>query len=108
MLTSFLIFFPLLASLLLFTFRPKSAKSMALIIALIEFIVSLFVAFSFDKNGGTQFTVNIPWVSSLGINFAVGIDGISLLLVLKKEMLHLHILVLIIPSLQVFLYKSFS
>ena len=87
MLTTFLIFFPLLASLLLFAFRPKSAKSMALITALIEFIVSLYVAFSFDKNGGTQFTVNIPWVSSLGINFAVGIDGISLLLVLLTTLL---------------------
>ena len=87
MLTTFLIFFPLLASLLLFAFRPKSAKAIALAAALIEFAVSLIAVFTFDKNGGAQFAVNVPWISSLGIHFAVSIDGISLLLVLLTTLL---------------------
>lgn len=87
MLTSFLIFFPLLASMLLFAFRPKSAKAIALVSACIEFVVSLLVVFTFDKNGGVQFAIDIPWISSLGIHYAVGMDGISLLLVLLTTLL---------------------
>jgi NADH-quinone oxidoreductase subunit M len=82
MLTALLLFFPFLAALLLFGLKPKSAKSIALIAALVELLISLGVVFSFDKNSGTQFALDVPWIDSLGIHFSVGIDGISLLLVL--------------------------
>ena len=87
MLTGFLILFPLLAALLLFSMRPKSAKSLALAASLIELIGSLVLVFSFDTNSGTQFAFNIPWINSLGIHFSVGVDGISLLLVLLTTVL---------------------
>src|SRR6478735_11096154 len=87
MLTGFLILFPLLAALLLFSMRPKSAKSLALAASLIELAASLVLVFSFDKNSGTQFAFDIPWVNSLGIHFSVGVDGISLLLVLLTTVL---------------------
>ena len=87
MLTTFLIFFPLLAALLLFAFRPQSAKAIALGASIVEFSVSLIGVFTFDKTGGAQFTVNVPWIASAGIHFAVGMDGISLLLVLLTTLL---------------------
>jgi len=87
MLTGFLILFPLLAALLLFSMRPKSAKSLALAASLIELVASLVLVFSFDKNAGSQFRFDIPWVNSLGIHFSVGVDGISLLLVLLTTVL---------------------
>jgi len=85
--TLFLIFFPLLVSLLLFAFKPGQAKGIALGASLIELVVSLVAVASFDKSAAVQFAVSVPWVASAGINFSVGIDGISLLLVLLTTVL---------------------
>ena len=87
MLTLFLIFFPLLASLVLLLSRPQNAKLWAFIASIIELVVSLVVAFQFEKNETTQFAFNTPWIESLGLNLSVGIDGISLLLVLLTTVL---------------------
>jgi NADH-quinone oxidoreductase subunit M len=87
MLTVFLIFFPLFVSALLLILKPQQAKMWALAASIIELIVSIVVAFSFDKNGGLQYAVNIPWIASLGLSFSVAIDGISLLLVLLTTVL---------------------
>ncbi len=82
MITSFLIFWPLVISLAIFIFRAGSAKQIALLASLVEFAVSLVVVFQFTKSGADAFTLNVPWIASLGINFHIAIDGISLLLVL--------------------------
>ena len=87
MLISFLIFWPLFISLALLMFKFKSAKELALAASLTELVVSLMIAFQFDKNSDIQFAINEPWITSLGINFSVGIDGISLLLVLLTTVL---------------------
>ena len=87
MLTAFLIFWPLVIALVLFALRPQQAKVIALVASLIELVVSL-VAVGLITNGNTEsFYVNVPWVKSLGISFAVGVDGISLLLVLLTTLL---------------------
>lgn len=85
--TAFLIFFPLFIALLLFLLKPAQAKVWALAAAVLEFIAALVVAFGFDSHGGIQYTLDIPWITSLGLNFAVGIDGISLPLVLLTTFL---------------------
>ena len=88
MLTLFLIFFPLLASLILLLGRPQNAKMWAFVASVIELVLSLIVAFLFDKSDITaQFAFSAPWISSMGLNLAVGIDGISLLLVLLTTVL---------------------
>jgi len=87
MLTLFLIFFPLLASLVLLLLRPQNAKLWALVASIIELVVSFVVAFLFEKNAATQFAFNASWIESMGLNLAVGIDGISLLLVLLTTVL---------------------
>ncbi len=87
MLILFLIFWPLLISLILLIVKVKSAKELALAASVTELAASLMVAFQFDKDSGFQFVVNVPWITSLGINFSVGIDGISLLLVLLTTVL---------------------
>lgn len=80
MLTLFLILWPLGIALGIFLFRPANARVLAFIASIIEFLASSIVIFLFDKSGGSQFTFGIAWVPSLGINFKVGVDGISLLL----------------------------
>src|SRR5688572_926989 len=87
MLTVFLIFFPLLVSLLLLILKPQHARIWALGASLIELVASIMVAISFDKTGGLQFDISQPWIASLGLSFSVAMDGISLLLVLLTTVL---------------------
>jgi len=81
-----LIFFPLFAAFAAFLAKEK-AKQVALAAAVVEFLLSAWLAFQFDPNGGTQFNMDYWWVSSLGISFKIGADGISLLLVLLTTFL---------------------
>jgi NADH-quinone oxidoreductase subunit M len=85
--TVFLIFFPLAVSLLLFLIKPAQARVWALVASLIELIISLIAVSQFVSNDAVQFSVNIPWIRSLGLHFAVGMDGITLLLVLLTTVL---------------------
>ena len=86
-LTSTLIFLPLVAGLIAFLFQHKAVKYLALAAALIELGIGATVYHLYTVNSDTQFVINIPWIESLGINFYVGIDGISLLLVLLTTLL---------------------
>lgn len=87
MLTLLLIFWPLLATLVFFYLKDEEAKKWALTASIIEFAVSFVIAILFEATERTQFVVNYPWIESLGINFYLGIDGISLLLVLLTTFL---------------------
>jgi NADH-quinone oxidoreductase subunit M len=85
--TLILIFWPLAASLILLALRPANAKSLALAASLVEMAVSFYVCWNFDHDASTQFVTNVPWISSLGIHFYVGMDGVSMLLVLLTTVL---------------------
>jgi NADH-quinone oxidoreductase subunit M len=66
---------------------PKEEESihraLGISIALATFLVSLLILPEFDAGkAGFQLEVNRVWVEALGINFHLGIDGISLWLVL--------------------------
>src|SRR6185295_12646370 len=78
----FLICWPLVASLALFALRPQNAKVLAFIASLVELTASLLSIVFIDKSGAVQLVVKIPWIAFLGVDFYVGVDGISLLLVL--------------------------
>lgn len=57
-------------------------KTLATLGSVVAFAVSLALWFSFDKtNPGFQFTTNWMWIPSLDIGFRLGIDGMSLLMV---------------------------
>lgn len=77
-----LIFFPLFAALGIILVRPVQVKVWVLTATLIELIISLYCAWQFKNTAELQFSVDVPWISKLGLHFAVGIDGISLPLVL--------------------------
>ena len=81
-----LIFFPLIAALFTAS-SDKLAGKTALIFSLVEFIISMIMVFKFDPHGGFQFSQNYLWIASLGINYKVGLDGISILLVLLTTFL---------------------
>jgi len=84
-------FFPLAgAVMLLFLPRAKeeSLKRAALVISLVEFVISLPLFIWFDEGAaGMQFAERVPWISEWGVSYSIGIDGISLLLVLLTTFL---------------------
>lgn len=85
--TVFLIFFPLLVSLFIFLVKPAQAKTIAFAASVVELLASLYLVTQFNKNELVQFGLDVPWIKSLGLSFAVGIDGISLVLVLLTTLL---------------------
>lgn len=82
MLTVLLIFLPLVAALLVLALKPAVAQRMAIIFTVVEWVISVYVSTQFVTSDAIQFSVNVPWIPSLGVHFYVGMDGISLLLVL--------------------------
>jgi NADH-quinone oxidoreductase subunit M len=88
---SLLIFFPLVgAVVLLFIKKEKlgALRTVAFIISIVEFIFSLPLFFAFDTTtAAMQFVESTWWVQSYGISYKLGIDGISLLLVLLTTFL---------------------
>jgi NADH-quinone oxidoreductase subunit M len=76
---SLVTFFPLFGALILMLIKKGKKdllRTTALIISLIEFVISFPILIYF--NSGThemQFVENIPWVKSVGINYFIGIDG---------------------------------
>jgi NADH-quinone oxidoreductase subunit M len=89
---SLLIFFPIVGAIVLIIFINKengrALRWVALIFSLIEFIFSLPLFFAFDsKTAAMQFVEDWWWIQSYGISYKLGIDGISLLLVLLATFL---------------------
>ena len=87
MLLALLIFFPLLAAAVVGFSGNFNAKKIALAASVIELGIFVSAALQFEPNAGRQFLINEPWVDSLGISFKVGMDGISLLLILLTTFL---------------------
>ena len=87
MITGLLILWPLLAALFVFTVKNEAAKKIAFAAALVECLISLFGLYLYQTQGPSALSLNWPWVASLGIDFNVGMDGISLLLVLLTSCL---------------------
>jgi len=80
---SILVFFPALAGLLGFLVEQKSIKAYVLTVTAVEFILSLYLWVMFDGNEmGMQFMEQIALIPAFGIQYLLGIDGISLFIVI--------------------------
>ncbi|GGK61758.1 NuoM family protein [Rufibacter glacialis] len=82
MLTALLLLWPALAALLVLLVKGQAAKKVAFGAALVELVLGIWTWINFVPNASTQFLLNEPWIAGAGIMFKVGIDGISLLMVL--------------------------
>jgi NADH-quinone oxidoreductase subunit M len=88
MLTGLLIIFPLVAAVMVLFMRGKTARTAALFFSAIELALSVFVLVQFLRNpSGSMLSLDCSWISSIGAKFSVGLDGISLLLVLLTTFL---------------------
>lgn len=96
---SILIFFPALAGFLGFVVDKNSAKAYGIAVAAIELLLALWLWMKFDTtNGGMQFVESIPLVSDFGITYTVGVDGISLFIVIMAALITLLGIILLRPD----------
>ncbi|MGO3307556.1 MAG: proton-conducting transporter transmembrane domain-containing protein, partial [Sphingobacterium sp.] len=78
-----LLLLPVIGALVLsFAKDAKTAKMLALLIALLEFGLTLPFLYQFIPDASIQFEQQFLWIASLGLSFHIGLDGISLPLVL--------------------------
>lgn len=72
--------------------RAGFARILALIGALAGFAVTLPLFALFDRaNGGYQFVELLPWIPALNVNYALGVDGISVLFVILNAFITLMV-----------------
>jgi len=89
-LLSFLIFWPALVGVALLLWPRDQGRQLGMIAAVasaLEFAASLWLWFDFTPGTGFQFVEKMEWIPRFGISYALGIDGISLLLVLLTTLL---------------------
>jgi NADH-quinone oxidoreductase subunit M len=70
------------------TAGAMTARRVTFAILVLEFIVSAGLWWSFDvTSSGWQATITWPWIEAWGVNFALGIDGLSLMMVLLTTLI---------------------
>ncbi len=68
--------------------EPKTIKIVAALGTLAALAMSVFVFFAYDKNvGGYQFNETVQWTKDLGVQYALGVDGISLPMLLLTNLI---------------------
>jgi NADH-quinone oxidoreductase subunit M len=86
---SFLIFFPLVGVLAIALVRDRqAAKWIATLVTVVVFFASLLLIRGFDTSTDAfQYVTNVPWIPTFGIQYHIGIDGLSYVLVLLTTLL---------------------
>jgi len=93
MLTISLILLPLLASLVLFSWKNgKGSQQFALLVSIAELVLGIIAFARFDKAIALNYVFNMPWIKTMGVNLYFGMDGLSLLLVMLTVILVVFIL----------------
>lgn len=83
-----LIFVPLLGMAAVLIAGESAAKRIALVASTLTFLISVPLWFEFNAaTSGMQFGVALPWIPQWGIQYRVGVDGISVLLVLLTTLI---------------------
>ncbi len=79
---------PLIGSVLIAFMPPRFAKWFGVVVALAALAVAAGVAFSFAPGyRGYQFSEAVPWIPQLNIFYRLGVDGISLWLLVLNAFL---------------------
>lgn len=89
MLLSAILFLPLVFALIIAVWPQKTTiRHLALGFSLMEFLVSLALLKDFDSSSAAlQFVEKVTWIQRFGISYFVGVDGISLMLILLTTFL---------------------
>jgi NADH-quinone oxidoreductase subunit M len=90
-LLTYLLAIPILGSIIILFINKEKfqlIKNVGLAVSLVAFVISLFIYFGFDNQSSDfQFVNKFNWISGLNISYHVGIDGLSMLLILLTTFL---------------------
>ncbi len=97
---SVIIFLPLLTALILGIFRAdiKVLKIGTMFSSIATLFLVGWTAYHFDPEGGMQFLQNAPWIQNAGIRYIIGVDYLSLILLL--------LISLLMPPLYIYMYHE--
>ncbi|QOY54332.1 NADH-quinone oxidoreductase subunit M [Candidatus Sulfurimonas marisnigri] len=86
---SIIIFSPIIAALFLFFTRPNIAivKIVYMVVTLSVLYLAVGLYIDFDPAKSMQFIEYHPWISEYGINYHVGVDGVSLGIVMMNAII---------------------
>ncbi|WMJ74442.1 NADH-quinone oxidoreductase subunit M [Cytophagaceae bacterium ABcell3] len=87
MITAGLIFLPLLAGLFSFLIRNEKVRNFALSVSIAEFVLAVLAFAEYVPSAEAAFVLDYSWIPAMGINFSIGMDGISLLMVMLTTFL---------------------
>ncbi|MDH5348382.1 MAG: proton-conducting transporter membrane subunit, partial [Nitrospira sp.] len=83
-----LIFLPLIGAVVLFAVKDASVRLVALGMTVADLLISLPLWWLFDASSGQmQFVESARWIPTLSINYKLGLDGISLPLIIMTTVL---------------------
>ncbi len=90
-LLTFIVFVPMLGAVLALAFpreETSGVRGFALAVSLLDLALAFWLWALFEpKTTGMQLTETIEWIPSLGISYSVGIDGLTILLVVLTTFL---------------------
>ena len=95
-----IIFVPLLIALVLGMFRASLQwiRMGAIASSMIVMALVITVIFNFDPSGGMQFVRIAPWIQNYGISYFVGVDALSLVILI--------LISLLMPILYAYIWKE--
>ncbi|MEE8471348.1 MAG: NADH-quinone oxidoreductase subunit M [Dehalococcoidia bacterium] len=88
---SIILFLPAAGAIViaLFVKQARAIKFTAAIFTFITFALSLALFVVFDREGGLQFVEQVQWISSINAQYYIGVDGLSLPMVILTAFLGL-------------------
>jgi NADH-quinone oxidoreductase subunit M len=89
-LLTFVVFLPLAAAVIAFFIRENEplVRRLALTVMGVDFALSLVMLANFNPSTyQMQFVERVPWIPTFNINYTLGVDGISLLMILLTTLL---------------------
>ncbi len=82
-----LLAWPLVGALIVALAPVRRAKHLALAASLVELALAVPLWWVFAPAAGMQLQLTLPWIPAWGITYSVGVDGISLFMVLLTALL---------------------
>lgn len=96
---SFMIFLPILAglALLLLPIQKEGARIAGFIVSVAVLFLGVELFIGFTGTGAMEYVEKRPWIESLGISYSLGVDGISLLVLMAGSVLFPMVFTLFAP-----------
>jgi NADH-quinone oxidoreductase subunit M len=93
-LLSLTIWLPILAGFLIIALGDGLARKLAAATSVLTMLVSLPLYFGFDSSTATmQFTESVAWLPAFNINYELGVDGISMPLIILTTLINVIVVI---------------